>query len=122
MGNLYAKMLWIMRFSHFISTVMVMIVLSPFLQSFPLAEAIRFSHLDGLRLSDQISTTNLLNQFRFHLPSLTYVAITLDFEYLRGEVVVVEGRQGGCGGGGVSLFVPFPFSLFFFNFSFIIIF
>ncbi|KAH0978190.1 hypothetical protein GBA52_027909 [Prunus armeniaca] len=38
------KMLWIIRFSGFFSAAMLMIVLSPSLQSFPPAEAIRSSH------------------------------------------------------------------------------
>lgn len=40
-------MLWVMRISGFFSAAMVMLVLSPSLQSFPPAEAIRSSHLDG---------------------------------------------------------------------------
>ncbi|KAL0435933.1 UNVERIFIED_CONTAM: putative galacturonosyltransferase-like 7 [Sesamum radiatum] len=40
-------MLWIMRFSGFFSAAMVMIVLSPSLQSFPPAEAIKSSHVDS---------------------------------------------------------------------------
>ncbi|KAK3020563.1 hypothetical protein RJ639_046913 [Escallonia herrerae] len=103
-------MLWIMRFSGFFSAAMVMIVLSPSLQSFPPAEAIRSSHLDDvLRFSGQIPSAD---RFSFRKastfrnaaecgrralgkrgvcdPSLVHVAITLDVEYLRGSVAAVH--------------------------------
>ncbi|WRX10850.1 Glycosyl transferase [Theobroma cacao] len=109
-------MLWIMRFSGFFSAAMVMIVLSPSLQSFPPAEAIRSSHLDSyLRLqSYQLSTSphSLEDRFSFRKaskfrnadecgftghkitgvcdPSLVHVAITLDVEYLRGSIAAVH--------------------------------
>ncbi|KAM7495825.1 hypothetical protein LguiA_020239 [Lonicera macranthoides] len=107
-------MLWIVRFSGFISAAMVMIVLSPSLQSFPPAEAIRSSHFDHrLKFSGQIQSVNSLNKFSFRKaspfynadectnssfnkkigicdPSLVHVAITLDFEYLRGSIAAVH--------------------------------
>ncbi|KAK1558355.1 hypothetical protein Q3G72_001411 [Acer saccharum] len=109
-------MLWIMRFSGFFSAAMVMIVLSPSLQSFPPAEAIRSSHLDNyLRLSSQVSPVDSRNRFSFRKasvfrnadecgstaytitgdisvcdPYLVHVAITLDVEYLRGSIAAVH--------------------------------
>ncbi|KAK2649573.1 hypothetical protein Ddye_017062 [Dipteronia dyeriana] len=109
-------MLWIMRFSGFFSAAMVMIVLSPSLQSFPPAEAIRSSHLDNyLRLPSPVSPVDSLNRFSFRKasvfrnavecgstaytitgetsvcdPSLVHVAITLDVEYLRGSIAAVH--------------------------------
>ncbi|XP_022757919.1 probable galacturonosyltransferase-like 7 [Durio zibethinus] len=109
-------MLWIMRLSGFFSAAMVMIVLSPSLQSFPPAEAIRSSHLDRyLRLpSYQMSTSphSIEDRFSFRKasesrnadecgftnhkisgvcdPSLVHVAITLDVEYLRGSIAAVH--------------------------------
>ncbi|KAH6826623.1 galacturonosyltransferase-like 7 [Perilla frutescens var. hirtella] len=103
-------MLWIMRFSGFFSAAMVMIVLSPSLQSFPPAEAIRSSHVDSLlRFS---TPTHSGDKFSFRRapafrnagdcrapklenytvcdPSLIHVAITLDVEYLRGSVAAVH--------------------------------
>ncbi|OMO63915.1 Glycosyl transferase, family 8 [Corchorus capsularis] len=110
------KMLWIMRFSGFFSAAMVMIVLSPSLQSFPPAEAIRSSHHDSyLRLPSyqlSASTKSLEDRFTFRKasefrnadecgstdnkirgvcdPSLVHVAITLDVEYLRGSIAAVH--------------------------------
>ncbi|XVF22139.1 hypothetical protein REPUB_Repub12eG0148000 [Reevesia pubescens] len=109
-------MLWIMRFSGFFSAAMVMIVLSPSLQSFPPAEAIRSSHIDSyLRLpsyhvptspqspEDRLSfrkASKFRNadecSFTGHKitgvcdPSLVHVAITLDVEYLRGSIAAVH--------------------------------
>ncbi|KAJ7977621.1 Hexosyltransferase [Quillaja saponaria] len=109
-------MLWILRFSGFFSAAMVLIILSPSLQSFPPAEAIRSSHLDGyLRVPVQISPADSLNQLSFRKastfrnadecglnsqenlekagvcdPSLVHVAITLDVEYLRGSIAAVH--------------------------------
>jgi hypothetical protein len=40
-------MLWVARLSGFVSAAMLVVVLSPSLQSFLPAEAIRSSHLDG---------------------------------------------------------------------------
>ncbi|KAG6409973.1 hypothetical protein SASPL_128017 [Salvia splendens] len=110
-------MLWIMRFSGFFSAAMVMIVLSPSLQSFHPAEAIRSSHggdsdsnfdyKSYLRLP-----TSTAEKFTFRRapvfrnagdcrasrlgessvcdPSLVHVAITLDLEYLRGSIAAVH--------------------------------
>ncbi|KAL1825809.1 hypothetical protein ACET3Z_012587 [Daucus carota] len=88
---------------------MIMIVLSPSLQSFPPAEAIRSSNAeyDKYHLSAQIN-----NKFSFRRashfrnadecsssklgktsvcdPSLIHVAITLDIEYLRGSIAAVH--------------------------------
>ncbi|KAJ7973022.1 Hexosyltransferase [Quillaja saponaria] len=109
-------MLWVMRFSGFFSAAMIMIILSPSLQSFPPAEAIRSSHLEGyLRFPVQMSPAGLLNRFSFRKastfrnaeecdlnrqgnfgqtsvcdPSLVHVAITLDVEYLRGSIAAVH--------------------------------
>lgn len=105
-------MLWIIRFSKFFSAAMVMIVLSPSLQSFPPAEAIRSSHLGSyLRLPTQEPTSDSLGRFSFRKapafrnadkcgtigagtevcdPNLAHVAITLDVEYLRGSIAAVH--------------------------------
>ncbi|KAL0725275.1 hypothetical protein Bca4012_039874 [Brassica carinata] len=71
-----------MRFSGLFSALLVIIVLSPSLQSFPPAEAIRSSHLDSPSASDV--DPNVCN------PSLVHVAITLDSEYLRGSIAAVH--------------------------------
>lgn len=106
------KMLWAMKFSWFFSAAMAMIVLSPSLQSFPPAEAIRSSSLDSyLRFQGQISPGGALDRFSFRKaplflnaggcnsaaaetyvcdPSLVHVAITLDTEYLRGSIAAVH--------------------------------
>ncbi|KAL4368558.1 hypothetical protein GQ457_05G001930 [Hibiscus cannabinus] len=115
-GIYSSKMLWIMRFSGFFSAATVMIILSPSLQSFPPAEAIRSSHLDSyLRLpSDPVSTLPHSSKSRFSFrkatgfrnadecgstdhkitgvcdPSLVHVAITLDVDYLRGSIAAVH--------------------------------
>lgn len=106
------KMLWIMRFSGFFSAAMVMIVLSPSLQSFPPAEAIRSSNLDNnfrlpvhVHRRDSLSRFSFRKAFTFHNadecgsvgevtsvcdPNLVHVAITLDVEYLRGSIAAVN--------------------------------
>ncbi|KAF7804895.1 putative galacturonosyltransferase-like 7 [Senna tora] len=115
-GFFGVTMLWVLRFSGFFSAAMVMIILSPSLQSFPPAEAIRSSHLDHyLRLPVQMPQANSENRFFFRRssafrnadecgsnqkgisgetsicdPSLVHVAITLDIEYLRGSVAAVH--------------------------------
>lgn len=100
-----------MRFSGFFSAAMVMIVLSPSLQSFHPAEAIRSSHGGDsyLRLP---TSTHPFDKFYFRRapvfrnadecrsstsekpsvcdPSLVHVAITLDVEYLRGSIAAVH--------------------------------
>ncbi|XP_010922260.1 probable galacturonosyltransferase-like 7 [Elaeis guineensis] len=105
-------MLWIMRISGFFSAAMVMVVLSPSLQSFPPAEAIRSSHLDGyLRFPAGTAATGARDRFSFRQappfrnaeecgatdddatvcdPSLVHIAITLDVEYLRGSIAAVH--------------------------------
>ncbi|XP_065860410.1 probable galacturonosyltransferase-like 7 [Euphorbia lathyris] len=104
-------MLWIMRFSGFFSAAMVMIILSPSLQSFSPAEAIRSSHLDGymanlahspdflsfrkasvFRNADKCGFNDIRISGRTGLcdPSLVHVAITLDVEYLRGSIAAVH--------------------------------
>jgi lipopolysaccharide biosynthesis glycosyltransferase len=111
-----AKMLWILRFSGFFSAALVMIILSPSFQSFPPAEAIHSSNLDGhLRFPLLLSPADSLTQLSFRkstifrnadecgfsdhqsrgktsvcYPSLVHVAITLDVEYLRGSVAAVH--------------------------------
>ncbi|MBA0831937.1 hypothetical protein Goarm_016363, partial [Gossypium armourianum] len=105
-----------MQFSGFFSAAMMMIVLSPSLQSFPPAEAIRSSHLDSyIRLpSFQVSTSPDSQDDRFSFrkafefrnanecgfadhettgvcdPTLVHVAITLDVQYLRGSIAAVH--------------------------------
>ncbi|KAI5680497.1 hypothetical protein M9H77_01724 [Catharanthus roseus] len=106
-------MLWIMRFSGFFSAAMALIVLSPSLQSFPPAEAIKSSNSNSnLRFLSQIPSSDrfLFRQaVAFHNadkcslnsksklgengvcdPSLVHVAITLDLEYLRGSIAAVH--------------------------------
>eukprot|EP00262_Sarcandra_glabra_P015429 TRINITY_DN474_c0_g1_i1.p1 TRINITY_DN474_c0_g1~~TRINITY_DN474_c0_g1_i1.p1 ORF type:complete len:365 (-),score=-6.97 TRINITY_DN474_c0_g1_i1:61-1155(-) len=106
-------MLWIMRVSGFFSFTMVLIILSPSLQSFPPAEAIRSSHYEGyLRFPGQISAVDSPDRFSFRKapalrnaeecgqksfrgstvcdPSLVHIAITLDGDYLRGSVAAVH--------------------------------
>jgi lipopolysaccharide biosynthesis glycosyltransferase len=111
-----AKMLWILRFSGFFSAAVVMIILSPSIQSFPPAEAIRSSNLDGyLRFPILPSPPDYLPQLSFRRstifrnadecrfsarqirgktsvcdPSLVHIAITLDVEYLRGSIAAVH--------------------------------
>ncbi|XP_051142239.1 probable galacturonosyltransferase-like 7 [Andrographis paniculata] len=104
-------MLWVMRFSGFFSAAMVMIVLSPSLQSFPPAEAIRSSDVDSYRRLPK-SSSNPMGKLPFRRapsfrnadecrsselgkssvcdPSLVHVAITLDGEYLRGSIAAVH--------------------------------
>nr|GLL33085.1 probable galacturonosyltransferase-like 7 [Ipomoea trifida] len=108
-GFLVRTMLWMMRFSWFVSAVVVTIVLSPSLQSFPPAEAIRSSNFDSyLRFHN---SSGVLDRFSFRKaplfrsggecgsalgetgvcdPSLVHVAITLDVEYLRGSIAAVH--------------------------------
>ncbi|PHT38760.1 putative galacturonosyltransferase-like 7 [Capsicum baccatum] len=103
-------MFWVTKFSGFFAAAMVMIVLSPSLQSFPPAEAIRSSHLESyLRFPSQVTNNIPLNRFSFRKaplfrnadecasnnkricdPSLVHVAITLDVEYLRGSIAAVH--------------------------------
>ncbi|XP_072982964.1 probable galacturonosyltransferase-like 7 isoform X2 [Typha latifolia] len=96
-------MLWLMRLSGFLSAAMAIAILSPSLQSFPPAEAIRSTQ----------SHTNQISAVRFAFrsappfssapecaapggnltvcdPSLVQIAITLDEEYLRGSIAAVH--------------------------------
>lgn len=115
-GSYTVKMLWIMRFSGFFTAGMLMIILSPSLQSNPPAEAIRSTYLEKhLRLHRPDS----LNRFSFRRapafpnadecgsvhskisvcdPNLVHVAITLDVEYLRGSIAAVHSilRHSPC--------------------------
>ncbi|KAK1412493.1 hypothetical protein QVD17_33790 [Tagetes erecta] len=102
------KMQWIIRFSGFVSAVMVMIVLAPSLQSFHPAEAIRsntYTHRSSSSSSSSSSTSSFRRAPTFRDaagckkstnsgdvcdPSLVHVAITLDFEYLRGSIAAVH--------------------------------
>ncbi|KAJ4910245.1 putative galacturonosyltransferase-like 6 [Raphanus sativus] len=94
-------MLWITRFSAFFSAAMAVIILSPSLQSFPPAAAIRSSsHPDRSLISSfrkspafrnaddeclsSAADSNVCN------PSLVHVAITLDVVYLRGSIAAVN--------------------------------
>ncbi|KAJ8636345.1 hypothetical protein MRB53_010612 [Persea americana] len=105
------KMLWIMRVSGFFSAAMVMIILCPSIHSFPPAEAIRATHLDG-HLRFPGSSSDHPNRFSFRKsrafrnadecssesvggaticdPSLVHIAITLDLQYLRGSIAAVH--------------------------------
>lgn len=95
-------MLWIMRISGFFSAAMVMILLSPSINSFPPAEAVRSSHLRRIASGDRFSFRRAL-QFRNAdqcAPSpapgtvcdadLVHIAITLDAEYVRGSIAAVH--------------------------------
>ncbi|KAJ8749412.1 hypothetical protein K2173_025456 [Erythroxylum novogranatense] len=108
------KMLWLMRFSGFFSAAMIMIILSPSLQSFSPAEAIRSSHLDRLPVTAVSDHYSFRKAPIFHNadecafsdrwitgvcdPSLVHVAITLDYEYLRGSIAAVHSilRHSKC--------------------------
>src|SRR5438105_2737100 len=105
-------MLWAARLSGFFSAAMLVVVLSPSLQSFPPAEAIRSSQFDGsVRFPGQIAGGARGIAFRRSPsfrnaadcggsgngsaanvcdPSLVHIAITLDEEYLRGSVAAVH--------------------------------
>ncbi|XP_019197407.1 PREDICTED: probable galacturonosyltransferase-like 7 [Ipomoea nil] len=102
-------MVWVMRFfSWFVSAAIVTTVLSPSLQSFPPAEAIRSSNVNSYL---QFPSGASLNRFSFRKaplfrnagecssalgesgvcdPSLVHVAITLDADYLRGSIAAVH--------------------------------
>ncbi|KAF1880549.1 hypothetical protein Lal_00011608 [Lupinus albus] len=88
-------MLWLIRFSGFCSAAMLLILLSPSLQSFHPAEAIRSNHLDRFsfrqasifRNADQCVSSNRTSVCD---PSLVHVAITLDLQYLRGSIAAVH--------------------------------
>jgi lipopolysaccharide biosynthesis glycosyltransferase len=104
-------MLWAARASGFFSAAMLMVVLSPSLQSFPPAEAIRSSHFDShVRFPGQIAAggarglpfrraPSFRNAADCATPtntttvcdaSLVHIAITLDEGYLRGSVAAVH--------------------------------
>uniref|UniRef100_A0A251THL3 Hexosyltransferase n=2 Tax=Helianthus annuus TaxID=4232 RepID=A0A251THL3_HELAN len=95
-------MQWIIRFSAFVSATMVMIVLAPSLQSFHPAEAIRshshtYTHThrsSSYRTAATFHNAAGCNQITGNAdvcnPSLVHVAITLDFEYLRGSIAAVH--------------------------------
>ncbi|KAE8671280.1 putative galacturonosyltransferase-like 6 [Hibiscus syriacus] len=114
-GIYSSKMLWAMRFSGFFSAAILMIILSPSLQSFPPAEAIRSSHLDSyIWLPYQASTSQHSSKDEFYFRkatgfrnadecgstdnkitgvcdrSLVHVAVTLDVVYLRGSIAAVH--------------------------------
>ena len=98
------KMLWLMRLSWFFSFAMVLIVLSPSLQSFHPAEAIRSSQLSShsqnpfsfrkapaFRNADKCRSNRPAASFSGVCdPSLVHVAITLDVQYLRGSIAAVH--------------------------------
>ncbi|OAY77432.1 putative galacturonosyltransferase-like 7 [Ananas comosus] len=107
-------MRWPTRFSGLFSAALVMVVvLSPSLQSFPPAEAIRSSQLDGLPLPLPLPIGGGGGRHAFRRApefrnaaecgggsggdgggvcdeSLVHIAITLDEEYLRGSVAAVH--------------------------------
>ncbi|CAA2957593.1 probable galacturonosyltransferase-like 7 [Olea europaea subsp. europaea] len=104
---------WIARLSGFFSATLMMIILSPFLQSFAPAEAIKSTQTDSyLRLNAPTESSDSLSRFSFRKaevfhnaiecrslnlgksgscdPSLVHVAITLDIDYLRGSIAAVH--------------------------------
>ncbi|EPS68368.1 hypothetical protein M569_06403, partial [Genlisea aurea] len=98
-------MLWAMRFSWVFLAVMVMVVLSPSLQSFPPAEAVRssdsfigftsagkfsFRRAAAFRNAGDCLQSRLGNSGGVCDPSLVHVAIALDVEYLRGSIAAVH--------------------------------
>lgn len=107
-----------MRFSGFFFAAMVMIVLSPSLQSSTPAETISSTHASSFLKSSALSHS--VNKFSFQRapafhnadecrspklrnynvcnPSLVHVAITLDVEYLRGSIAAVHSvlRHSKC--------------------------
>ncbi|KAE9593791.1 putative polygalacturonate 4-alpha-galacturonosyltransferase [Lupinus albus] len=99
-------MLWIMKFSRFFSFAMFMIILSPSLQSFHPAEAIRSSPLlintknnrfsfrksSPFRNSDQCNSIPISVDQNSSVcnPFLVHIVITLHFEYLRGSIAAVN--------------------------------
>ncbi|XP_075500928.1 putative galacturonosyltransferase-like 7 [Primulina tabacum] len=111
-------MQWVIRFSGFFSAAMAIIVLSPSLQSFHPAEAIRSSQVDLYfrfrgPINDWEKSTfrtvppfhnadecHSLKSGKFSVcdPSLVHVAITLDVEYLRGSIAAVHSilRHSRC--------------------------
>ncbi|KAJ6819279.1 uncharacterized protein M6B38_403535 [Iris pallida] len=92
-------MLWVMKLSGLLSAAMVTVVLSPSLQSFPPAEAIRSSRLRQFPFRQAPAFSNA-DQCAAIVggvggpgvcdPSLVHIAITLDREYLRGSVAAVH--------------------------------
>ncbi|XP_021722258.1 probable galacturonosyltransferase-like 7 [Chenopodium quinoa] len=91
-------MQWLLRFSGFFSAALIMIILSPSLQSFPPAEAIRssspfldhrfsFRSSPAFRNADECRSTTHSSVCD---PSLVHVAITLDVDYLRGSIAAVH--------------------------------
>ncbi|KAG9131930.1 hypothetical protein Leryth_023257 [Lithospermum erythrorhizon] len=82
-----------MKLSWFFSAAMAMVVLSPSLQSFPPAEAIRSSQLTTpfrkSRIFDNGGSCNATTPSICD-PSLVHVAITLDEHYLRGSIAAVH--------------------------------
>ncbi|KAG7553268.1 Glycosyl transferase family 8 [Arabidopsis thaliana x Arabidopsis arenosa] len=85
-------MLWISRFSGFFSAAMAVIVLSPSLQSFPPAAAIRSYPSPIFRKAPVVFNNGdeCLSSGGVCNPSLVHVAITLDVEYLRGSIAAVN--------------------------------
>ena len=97
-------MLWLLRFSGFFSAALVMIILSPSLQSFPPAEAIRSSSSSSsspsssppatlsFRQAPEFRNADQCGTFSGSIcdPSLVHVAITLDIDYLRGSIAAVH--------------------------------
>ncbi|KAL2945295.1 putative galacturonosyltransferase-like 7 [Bienertia sinuspersici] len=94
-------MQWLFRFSGFFSAALMMIILSPSLQSFPPAEAIRSSsatfadHRFSFRSSPMFRNADYCRPTNSHPnlvcdPSLVHVAITLDVDYLRGSIAAVH--------------------------------
>ncbi|KAG7619340.1 Nucleotide-diphospho-sugar transferase [Arabidopsis suecica] len=85
-------MLWITRFAGLFSAAMAVIVLSPSLQSFPPAAAIRSSPSPIFRKAPAVFNNGdeCLSSGGVCNPSLVHVAITLDVEYLRGSIAAVN--------------------------------
>ncbi|XP_074278985.1 putative galacturonosyltransferase-like 7 isoform X2 [Silene latifolia] len=101
---------WFVRFSGIFSAAMLMIILSPSLQSFPPAEAIRSSSSQSQSQSKPLKLSfRTAPVFRNAAdcrsatsstcdPSLVHVAITLDVDYLRGSIAAVNSilRHARC--------------------------
>ncbi|CAA7388920.1 unnamed protein product [Spirodela intermedia] len=112
-------MLWLIRVSGFFTAALVTVVLSPSLQSFPPAEAIRSSNFEShlrfpsatpsrfsfrtappIRNADRCDSPlaaaagrgggSSVEDLTVCDPSLVHIAITLDVEYLRGSIAAVH--------------------------------
>ena len=95
-----SKMLWLIRVSGFFTAALFTVVLSPSLQSFPPAEAIRSTGFQSPSLLSFRTAPPIRNAIECLSPSsspitvcdpsLVHIAITLDVEYLRGSIAAVH--------------------------------